>query len=326
MFFFDRKYDEQFVFANNVIPVVVSPQARHPWLWYTWFEITLPYYLKKYKVDHFLSTDGYLSLKANVPQTVVLHDLAFEHYPEYINKRVAKYYQKFTPLYAQKAENVIAVSEFTKTDIVQRYSVSKNKIRVVYNGYEDKEQQFEIVEGLPDKYFLFVGALHPRKNLNNILKAFDQFKADDHDDIKLLIVGREAWGNNEMKAIYDNMKYKSDVVFMGRLSDQQLAYVYSKGLALVYVSLFEGFGIPIIEAQSYNIPVITSKTSSMPEVAGEGAVLVNPKNPESIANGMSLLGHDKDLRDEYIRRGSRNLTRFSWDYAAKKVLDVILKR
>ena len=170
-----------------------------------------------------------------------------------------------------------------------------------------------------------MGALHPRKNIGNLIQAFDLFKKDDDKETKLVIVGREAWATAEMKEMYMQSEYRQDVYFTGRLSDSELNFVYQRALALTYVSLFEGFGIPIIEAQANGVAVITSKTSSMPEVAGDAAVLVNPKNPVSIANGMSLLSTDEELRSEYIEKGRRNLIRFSWDYAAEKVMKVILK-
>jgi len=168
---------------------------------------------------------------------------------------------------------------------------------------------------------LFVGALQPRKNLGNLLRAFDAFKAADDPAVaaaQLLIVGRKAWRAGPILEVYQRMRHKAAVHFTGRVADSELASLYSAARATVYVPYFEGFGIPIVEAQASGCPVLTSAVSSMPEVAGPGgALLVDPYNVEAIVAGLTRLWHEPALRSELVARGHANLSRFSWAESAE---------
>jgi glycosyltransferase involved in cell wall biosynthesis len=334
IFFFDRAYDPQFIFAENVKPVVINPPARHPILFYIWFEIALASAVKKYKPDVLLSTDGLNSLNCHVPRVTVIHDLAFEQYPQDLGWPVRKYLQYFTPKIAQASERIIAVSEFTKQDIVKTYPVAAEKIDVVYNDastfFHPAESEAEsehtraiFSDGMP--YFMFVGALHPRKNLVNLFKAFDEFKKVSKSQVKLLIVGRKAWNAKEITETYEQMVYRADVIFTGRVSDEELRQLYSAALCNVYVPYFEGFGIPIVEAQKCNCPVITSNVSSMPEVAGDAAVLVDPFSVNDIAKAMLKVWNEPELRQTLAYLGKQNLKRFSWDKSAEQLWDSLVK-
>ena len=207
IFLFDRPFDENFVFGENVSPVVIGPQARHPFLWYWWFERSVPKALKKHKADLFLSTDGFLSLNSDVPTVLTIHDIAFEHFEDHVSSWVQSFYQKYTPRYAKAAVRINTVSEFTKQDVSTRYGISPEKVDVVYNGANevyrpvDKTEQEEIKAELTDgaPYFLFTGAIQPRKNIANLFRAFDEFKKSDHRGFKLLIVGRKAWKFREAR-------------------------------------------------------------------------------------------------------------------------------
>ena len=180
-FIFDRDYDGEFIFSTNVTPVVIGPQARHPVLFYIWFEFSLPAALKKIKADLFISPDAYLSLKTKVPSLLVIHDLNFEHYPKMVPFLARKHYQFFTPKFAEKADRIATVSQFSKDDIVQNYHISPEKIDVVYNGAnetfypinEDDKKKAKAMYCEGNDYFVFIGALNPRKNLVNLFKAFD---------------------------------------------------------------------------------------------------------------------------------------------------------
>ena len=171
IFCFDRPYDKDFIFGENVTPLVVSPQSRHPILWYLWFEQSLPRALKKYQPDVFYSPDGYNSLKLECPTVMVTHDLAHIHYPKEIPFLVRKYYQSYVPKYLKKSDQVISVSNATKEDIIKQYQISPEKISVVDNGNRDgffkiekeqkKETRIKYSQGC--KYFFYLGAVHPRK-------------------------------------------------------------------------------------------------------------------------------------------------------------------
>jgi glycosyltransferase involved in cell wall biosynthesis len=333
VFLFDRPYHKDFIFAPNVKPMVIPVPARHPFLWYTWFELALPFVLKKEKPDLFLSPDGFMSLKAKVPTTLVLHDIAFEHYPKDINKLTLKYYKHFTPKFVKKAGRIATVSEYSKNDIIKTYNVSPDKIDVVYNGSdeiyqpinENKQRETRKIYAKGKEYFVFVGAIQPRKNLANLFKAFDKFKASDENEIKLLIVGRKGWSIDEIYSTYNKMTYKEDVIFTGRVSNIELRHLYGSALALTFIPYLEGFGIPIIEAQNCHCPVITSSVTSMPEVAGGSALLVNPFSIDSIADGLLRISKDERLRKELIEKSKLNIARFSWEKSADKLWETMNK-
>lgn len=333
IFFFDRPYDPSFLFGDNITPVVVSPQARHPVLFYTWFELRLPYLLKKFKADLFLSPDGLMSLRTKVPTCIVMHDLAFEHYPEHLIKSHKYFYRKFSPMYARKAKRIVTVSEFSKKDISERYHVPLEKIAVSYNGAHDYykpaswEEREEIRKKYADgcEYFIFAGALHPRKNIQNLLKAFVAFKKRQRSNMKLVMVGRMAWNADEIQKMKEQMPFKEDVKWTGYLGVQELAEVVAGAYAMVYPSLFEGFGIPILEALQCNVPVITSNTSSMPEVGGDAALLADPKDYQDIASKMELLYKDEALRSKLIAAAPAQVEKFSWDKSADILWESMMK-
>jgi len=332
-FFFDRPYHEQFIFGPNVTPVVLFPPARHPFLFYIWFEISVARALKEIQPDVFLSTDGLTCLKTNVPRVTVIHDLAFEHFPKDLGFMVRNYLQKFTPEAARHSERIVAVSEFTKQDIAKTYGEPVQKIDVVYNDASDffcpctesEAEQTRMRCSLGKPYFMFVGAIHPRKNLVNLFKAFDLFKKQTQSPVKLLIVGRKAWNSADITSTFEQMAFKADVIFTGRVSDEELRLLYGAALANVYVPTLEGFGIPIVEAQKCDCPVITSNVSSMPEVAGDAAILVDPFNVNEIANALVEIWKDNGVRLTLQYLGRRNLRRFSWNTSAEKLWESIQK-
>jgi glycosyltransferase involved in cell wall biosynthesis len=333
IFFFDRPYDPSFVFAPNVTPVVAHPQARHPILCYLWFEWSIPYLLRKYKADLFLSTDGLTSLSTKVPTCLVMHDLAFEHYPEHLTFAHRHYWRYYSPLFARKATRVVTVSTYSKNDIHERYGIDNSKIDVVYNGAHDEykpvswEEKEKIKAKYADgcEYFVFAGALHPRKNVLNLLKAFIEFKKRQRSNMKLVIVGRMAWKYEALQEMKDTMPYKEDVKWVGYMNVDELSQVMAGAYSLVFASLFEGFGIPILEALQCGVPAIVSNTSSMPEVAGDAALLVNPEDCNDIADKMQLLYKDEALRAKLIAEAASQIKKFDWDKSAKELWNSMMK-
>ncbi len=333
IFFFDRAYDPQFIFAPNVKAVVVHPQARHPILFYIWFEWSIPMMLRKYKIDLFLSTDGYMSLSTKVPTCLVIHDLAFEHYPEHFVTTHRMYWRHYSPLFAKKACRIATVSTFSKNDIGSRYGISPDNIDVVYNGAHDEYKPLTSSEREAVKqkyaegceYFVFAGALHPRKNIVNMLKAFAAFKKRQQTNMKFVIVGRPAWKYEEVEHMRLTMPFKEDVKWVGYMNVDELSHVIGGAYALVYASLFEGFGIPILEALQCNVPAIVSNTSSMPEVAGDAALLVDPTDSDDIANKMHQLYKDEALRARLITNAKEQVKKFSWHSSAAKLWECMMK-
>ncbi len=326
-FIFDRKPDTSFIFGPNVEAIVAPPQARHPILFYLWFEFSIPRVLKKIKADIFVSPDAFYSLSCPCKGLLVIHDLNFEHFPELLPALVRKYYRYFTPKFARKASRIATVSAYSKEDIVQQYGVSPDKIDVVYNGANNHfkpidektriETRNQYCQG--SDYFIFIGALNPRKNLEHLFSAFDVYRSKDENQAKLLIVGEKMWWSGNIKESYDRMKFKDEVIFTGRLEPDELHKVMGSALALTYVSLFEGFGIPIIEAFNSEIPVITSNVTSMPEIASDAALLVDPNKIDDIANAMSELSGKPEKRLELIEKGRQRKLDFSWEKTANNL-------
>ncbi|MBF9237191.1 glycosyltransferase family 4 protein [Hymenobacter sp. BT683] len=334
-FLFDRPYDTRYLLGPNVVPHVLFPPARHPFLYVAWFEGVVARWLAKHQPAAFLSPDGFTTLNTRVPRVTVVHDLAFEHFPLDVGLLQRKYYHWFMPRFAKASEQVVAVSEFTKADIVKTYGLSPAKISVAYNAPADlfqpqpeagqREVRRRFSHGQP--YFLFVGALQPRKNLGNLLRAFDLFKTTGGPaaaNAQLLIVGRKAWKAGPILTAYQRMRHQTAVHFTGRVVDADLAGLYAAARATVYVPYFEGFGIPIVEGQASGSAVLTSNVSSMPEVAGKGgALLVDPNDVERIAAGLTQLWGDADLRRHLIAKGHENLRRFSWTRSAEVLWEAI---
>ncbi len=332
-FLFDRKYDDSFVYAPNVTPIVAYPQARHPYLWYLFFEVGVPYQLRRIRPDLFLSTDGWVPTRAqSVPMVDVIHDLNFVHQPDFIEKKTVKrYYDRFFPQFAQRADRIATVSEFTRQDIHQQYGIPLSKIDVVYNGANEVFRPLSLSEQAQVKaqytqgcdYFLFVGLIHKRKNLANIFRAFDAFKKSQESDAKLVIVGDKKWWQGEIEDTYLTMQYRDEVIMMGRQQRDTLARLYASARALVYASLFEGFGIPIVEAFRAETAVITSNVTSMPEVAGDAAAIVDPASVEAITAAMARLWNEDEYRQSLIEKGRTRRELFSWEQTADKLWKTI---
>jgi len=334
-FLFDRAFDPRYVFGANVVAHVLRPPARHPVLFVAWFEGAVAAWLARHRPAVFLSPDGFTTLSTTVPRVTVFHDLAFEHFPRDVSWLKRKYYHFFMPRFARASRRLVAVSEATKADLVRTYGIAPARISVAYNApatlfkprpaAAQQAVRARFSEGNP--YFLFVGALQPRKNLGNLLRAFDQFKEAGGPAAaaaRLLVVGRKAWKAGPIFDAFQQMRHPAAVVFTGRVADADLAGLYAAARATVYVPYFEGFGIPIVEAQASGCPVLTANCSSMPEVAGVGgALLVDPLDPAAIAAALARLWADERLREELVARGTANLTRFSWERSAEVLWEAV---
>jgi glycosyltransferase involved in cell wall biosynthesis len=330
---FDRKPSAELQFPENTRFVILHPQSRHPWLWFLRFEIFMPFLLKKLKADLFLSPDGWMTNFTSVPGVQVLHDLNFAHNPRDLPFWARLYYNNLFPRYARKAARIATVSEFSKRDIVKTYNISPDKIDVTPNGcnpdYSPTSLQEQ--ETTRDKYsggkpfFVFVGALIPRKNIARLLMAFDVFKKQDTQNIQLVLIGNRKWWTNNIQQAYQNMQYQKDVIFISNLQKHELRQLYSASLALVFVPYFEGFGIPILEAFNCDTPVITSNITSMPEVAGDAALQVDPFNVDEISDAMIKVSNDDELRIQLIEKGRYRRKLFSWDITAEKLWECIMK-
>lgn len=322
-FIFDRTPPKGFDFPKNVSFHKIGIPARLPILWILWFEFSLKRFINKNNFDLFLSPEGWVPGGLNCKSLAVIHDLNFEHYPENIIWSHRIFLKHYFPKYASRASRIATVSEYSKQDISKTYSITPQHIDVVYNGANDifkkidANTQSEIKKKYTNNqdFFLFIGTIHPRKNLTHLLLAFDKFK-QSNNDTKLLIVGNRKWWPKDLEQTYQDMASKKDVLFLGRKDDSELAKILGSATALTYLPYFEGFGIPILEAFMAHVPVITSNVTSMPEVSNGAAILCDPRDPNSIANGMLRITENKELRKDLIRLGNERTKVFSWKKSA----------
>lgn len=323
--FFDRPYSPEFLFTENVVPHVIAPPTRHPLLWKLWFDYQIPRHLRKHKIDVFYSPDGYASLRTDVPQVMVSHDLAFEHFDDHIYLSHRNFMRKHSPKYHQKAKHIIAVSEATKQDIVKTYGIDAAKISVAGNATDfkpNRAKKHSITKGKP--YFIYIGSLNPRKNIIRLIEAFEQYKETEQNDTQLVLVGRLAWKSEDIAKAIALSPYKQEILHLSDVEGDPTALI-SQGKALVYPSLFEGFGIPILEGFACEVPVITSNCSSMAEVAGDAALLIDPLNTTSIANAMRRIDNEPDFVKDLVKKGSTRNTLYNWDNTAKMTYDALQK-
>lgn len=332
-FIFDRPHSTDFIFSKNIKPHVLRPSTRHPFLWYFWFEFQLPRLINKIKPNIFFSPDGFMSTKLkHIPTIITIHDINFEHRPKDLNWLHSIYYRKYFRQYAKESKHIITVSKFSKKDIIKNYHVSSDKITVAYNGVGDnflpleRTKQKIIKKKYSDNndFFLFIGSLHKRKNIKNLLSAFDIYQSKNGKN-KLLIIGQKKWWDRQTENIYQNMRFKENVIFLGQINDELMVDILGSSKALCFVSLFEGFGLPIIEAMKCNVPVITSNTSAMPEIAGDGALIVNPNDVNEISDAMSQIDNNSKLSKKLILKGQKKIHKFKWDITANVIYQVLLK-
>ena len=332
IFLFDRPFDNEFVFADNVTAVQIGVPARLPILFKLWFEFSVHRALKKYNADVFFSGDAYLSLRSKVPVVMVSHDLAYKHYPEHLPSHHLRYYEKYFRLFHERANHIIAVSQATKDDIIQQFGIPKDKITIGYNSTPNgfspvtdttkAKIRKQYSEGNP--YFFYLGSLHPRKNIVKLIESFSSFKAKYNTEHHLVIVGRPAWNFDQIQKAYNSSPFKHEIHMYHDIKNE-VKEMLASAEALIYISTFEGFGIPILEGFASGVPVITSNISSMPEVAGDAALLVNPTDTREIVEAMNRIVSDSSLSQDLIERGFERTYNFNWDSTAEEVYRSIIK-
>jgi glycosyltransferase involved in cell wall biosynthesis len=333
IFVFDRKFDTAFIFSANIKPIIVAPKARHALAFKFWYDVKLPLALRSVKPDIIIQPYGFCSLTTIIPQLLVVHDLAFKHYPQFISKQHVWYYKLFTPKFLNKATRVATVSEFSKKDIIDQYKTDPSKIDVVYSAAKnifqplDATRQQNVKEEYADgcEFFLFTGGIHPRKNLLNTLKAFSLFKKWQQSNMKLLVAGRLAWQYDEVLQKLRTFKYRNDVVLLDYVEEKELVNITASAYAVLYPSYWEGFGVPVLEAMQSGVPVVTGNKSSMPEIGGSAALYANVADADSIAKQMLAFYKDESLRKELIEAGKEQASKFSWDNTAALMWQSILQ-
>ncbi len=277
----------------------------------------------------FHATEHLLLPLRSVPTVLTVHDLIFRHLPAH-HKPLNRWYLNLTmPLYCRRATHIIAVSECTRRDLIAAYGVPPEKVTVVHEAADPRfhPQPSDAVDtvrarySLPHRYLIFVSTIEPRKNLTRLLTAFESVHANGLTD-GLVIVGRRGWLYDDFFAALKRSPARNAVLFPGYVPDKDLPALYAGAQALAFPSLYEGFGLPVLEAMACGTPVVCSGTSSIPEVAGDAALLVDPNDVESITDALRRLLRDADLHTALHQRGLVQAARFSWSRVAAETRSV----
>lgn len=327
-FIYDRKQAKPLIEGHNVRHVVIPIPSRHAVLWYAGFHVALPLYLSHIQPDIFFSPESYITTHPSIPQVAVFHDIDFELRPQDIGSGTALWYLKrFFPEYARRAAHIVAVSDYTKQNLMQMYHIPEHKISVSYNAAmqnfhptslaAQQAIRAKFTDGQP--FFHFVGTIQPRKNIEGLLMAFDAYKQLTGLPTRLLIVGKQGWKTENAARTFENMQYKSDVHFTGFVDDATLNAIYGASIALCMVSFLEGFGIPAVEAMKCETAVIATCEGALPEVCGEAAHFIYPQEVDSITQALIRLSKDPQYRTSLIEKGKSIRNRYNWDTTAAQI-------
>lgn len=293
-----------------------------------WFQLILPIILKKHMVDLFHGTMFLVPIFSNVPSIVTIYDLVLEIFPETMHWKNWLPLKTLMKASANKASRIIAISENTKKDIIKYFGVDQEKIMVIYPGVgkefspQKREHDNIILKNynLSPGYILTVGTLEPRKNLIRLLNAYKMLVVNEDSMPNLVMVGGRGWLKEDINKTVDSLGLREKIVFTGYVPDSDLPALYRNAGVFVYPSLYEGFGLPPLEAMACGTPVVASNTSSIPEVIGDAGLLVDPYNPAEIARAVAFVLKDNDLSARLERAGLIRSGLFTWDKTAQETI------
>lgn len=320
------------------LPRVDLPSSRRGWNYRVvkpeklWTQIGLPLYLYTHpkRFDAFFSPTHYAPRFSPTPTVISIMDVSYIHFPETFAKKDLYQLQEWTRYSAVKAKRIFTISEASKGDIIKFYHKKAEDVIVTHLGIKEidadvtRKAMDEITKkyNLSNKYFLFVGTLQPRKNIIRLIEAFSLLH-EKNNEIKLVIVGRKGWKYDDILLAPEKYNITDSVHFLDFIPDEDLPSLYRNALAYVLPSLYEGFGLPVLEAMKYACPVITSNISSLPEAGGDAALYVNPEDTNDIAQKMEMVMNDSQLREDLIKKGHVQVKKFSWEKTAKETLAVL---
>lgn len=289
---------------------------------YLWTQVGLSIELLFHPVDKFFVPAHTVSIIHPRNTIVTIHGLEYEIFSQGYSFWARMYMRWSIKNSCKWAKKIIAVSQNTKKDLMRLYKVVENKITVIYEGYDDELQNFKTYK----PWLLFVGRLEERKNIIGIIRAYEILKEKYKIPHRLILAGKFGYGSEKIKQELDNVNCADDIILPGFVKDEDKFSLIKNADVFLFPTFYEGFGIPILEAQSVGVPVVASNNSSIPEVAGNSAILVDPHNAEEIADATYKLISDKNLRDDIIKRGYENVKRFSWEKCASKIADLLLNK
>lgn len=296
-----------------------------------WTQLALPLdlYLHKPRPDVFFSTTHYAPRFCSVSSVISVMDLSYIHYP-YLFKKTDFYQLKLWTSYSiRQAKRIITISNSSKDDIIKYYNLEPDKVKVIYPGTKkisNLKTQISNVDKLREKYkltkkyILFVGTLQPRKNIERLVEAFAKFKSED---LELVIIGKKGWMYEEILKSPQKFKVENHVKFLDYVPDEDMPEFYKNAIFFVLPSLYEGFGLPVLEAMKYGCPVLASNVSSLPEAGGQAALYFDPEDVDDIVNKMKLVLDDKKMREIMREKGFEQVKKFSWKKAALQTLDIL---
>ncbi|MBU0629936.1 MAG: glycosyltransferase family 4 protein, partial [Candidatus Margulisbacteria bacterium] len=289
-------------------------------------QIYLPIKLVFSRVELYFSTSIVLPYFLPCRSIIVVYDLVFKLFPEYYRGGInLAYLGAFFPPSLKRAKRIVAISQSTKNDLIRLYGVAPDKIKVIYPAvggqYQPITDQARLSEvrkrySLPEKFIFNVGTIEPRKNTVRLVEAYRALPPDLRAAYPLVLCGKKGWGKSFAEEL-------SGIILLDYVGEADLPLIYNLAALFVYPSMYEGFGLPILEAMSCGIPVITSNISSMPEVAGEAAILIDPQKTGQLTEAMSRIMNDPEMARELSRKGLEQAKKFSWEKAAAETLAVI---
>ncbi len=284
--------------------------------------------IKKLNVDVYHCPHYNMPFGIKRPSVITIHDLIHLVCPDLLTDRRAHWYASWMlPSAAHRASHIITVSEYSKHEILQHLKVPETKVTVIYHGVEEafhplskvEVESYRIARRLPERFLLYVGLLKPHKNVVRLLKAFSALHLDG---VSLLLVGKRDSRYRELDMILEKEAFRQNVIFQSPIPFEELPLLYNAAESLALPSLYEGFGLPALEAMACGTPVVCSQTTSLPEVVGDSAVLVDPFSAESISRGMKMILTDSTLRDRLRRKGIERVKSFRWSDAATRTLRI----
>jgi len=283
------------------------------------------------------------SLSPNCKRVTTFHDLSYLHFPEHLTlrKKLWHNFQMLPEWQAKFSNKIIAVSESTKNDIINFYKIDPARIEVIYSGIgtssltsdvprtsdvANNVANFKRAKNLPARFILYLGKLEPRKNIVSIIKAFNNLKTNSkYNDVGLVIAGAKGWKCDWTSDVQWTSDVANPIIFTGQLNDEERFLYYRAADIFVYPSFFEGFGFPPLEAMSCGTPVITSRNSSLPEVVGDAAIMIDPHDVEGLELWITKILEDKELKKVLVKKGLERAKLFNWQVSAQKTLETLIK-
>jgi glycosyltransferase involved in cell wall biosynthesis len=299
-----------------------------------WTQVGLSLEMLLHPVDTLLILAHTVPIIHPEKTVVVIHGLEYEFCPQAYSW-FERFYMRLTiKKSCAWASEIVAVSENTKKDLMNLYNVAGEKIKVIYEGYEKTEsfasglssgEKLKVESKIAKPYLLFVGRIEERKNIGNIIDAFGILKEKYDIPHKLVLAGKPGHGYDDIKSQISKFQFKEEILELGFISDQEKFELMKKADVFVFPTLYEGFGIPVLEAQSVGCPVVASNNSSIPEVAHGSALLVDSQNPENIAENIYSIISNETQKNAIIVKGLENVKRFSWEVSSKEISEILVK-